>query len=392
MAKVTKRAWTGSNGEERTAWLVRYDDVQGKRRYKQFSHKKRADAYLLKVQGEVQSGVHIADADSISVAEAAENWLKWARFEELEPTTIDSYDQHARLHIVPFLGDRKLGSLTKPDVETFRDTLMESGRSRDMAKRVVRSLFAIIKEAERLGHANRNVAQGVRVRQSRRSQRRPIIPTKAELARLVSATDNTRPGDKAMLMVLIFAGLRASELRALQWRHVDLKAKTITIDQRADRKNIVGPPKSASGYREIDIPDQLVAELRRWHIQCRPSKQNYIFPSEAGTPQFHANIVTRFLHPIQIAAGTTRHKVVKGKPVFDENGEPAIEGIYTLHCFRHAAASLWIDQRTEAKQIQEWMGHHSIVVTFDTYGHLFPGDDDRNQKLTQAAGRLLSLR
>ena len=43
----------------------------------------------------------------------------------------------------------------------------------------------------------------------------------------------------------------------------------------------------------------------------------------------------------------------------------------TLHDLRHAAASLWIEQRVEPKRVQTWLGHHSIQVTFDTYGHLF---------------------
>jgi integrase len=38
---------------------------------------------------------------------------------------------------------------------------------------------------------------------------------------------------------------------------------------------------------------------------------------------------------------------------------------------RHCAASLWIEQRVSPKRIQRWMGHSSILVTFDTYGHLF---------------------
>jgi integrase len=42
-----------------------------------------------------------------------------------------------------------------------------------------------------------------------------------------------------------------------------------------------------------------------------------------------------------------------------------------LHDLRHAAASLWIEQRVNAKRVQSWLGHHSIQVTFDTYGHLF---------------------
>mgnify|MGYP003640387957 FL=1 len=59
--------------------------------------------------------------------------------------------------------------------------------------------------------------------------------------------------------------------------------------------------------------------------------------------------------PVQIACGLIKAE----KP------------LYGLHAFRHACASLWIEQNVSPKRIQTWMGHSSIQVTFDTYGHLF---------------------
>jgi integrase len=326
----------------------------------------------------------------VTIKTAGENWLKHARREGLEPTTVDAYDQHLRLHIVPFIGTKKLSQLTRPHVETFRNTLIDNGRSRDMANRVIGSLVSLIGEAERLGHVAKNVAKGVRRRRNEREKPQPIIPTKDELRLLIETAERARSADKAMMMVLIFAGLRASELRALPWRNINLKAKTITIDQRADRSNVIGAPKSASGRRIIPIPDQAVSELRRWRLQCPPNPLDLVFPSDAGTPLFHPNIVTNFLEPIQIAAGISQQRSANGTPMVDEQGHPVLEGRYTLHCLRHAAASLWIDQRMPPKRVQTWMGHHSIQVTFDTYGHLFAALEDDEAKLTAAAADLLS--
>jgi len=55
----------------------------------------------------------------------------------------------------------------------------------------------------------------------------------------------------------------------------------------------------------------------------------------------------------------------------DAEGQPIFEGKYSLHELRHAAISLWIEQRVDPKRVQTWAGHHSIQVTYDTYGHLF---------------------
>jgi integrase len=50
-----------------------------------------------------------------------------------------------------------------------------------------------------------------------------------------------------------------------------------------------------------------------------------------------------------------------------------------MHAFRHAAASLWIEQGINPKRVQALMGHSSIQMTFDTYGHLFDLADEDAQ-------------
>jgi integrase len=373
---VRKREWITPKGESKTAWLVDYRDSQGGRRAKQFARKKDADAFASTASVEVRQGTHTADSQSITVKKAGENWLARGRREGLEQSTLDAYDQHVRLHINPFLGTKRLNQLTRPMIEEFRDSLLDSGRSRAMAKRVLGSLTSIVKEAERLGHVAKNVCKDVTVKRSGREKAKVVPPSKEHLRQLIAAAAGLRPMDEPMLLIFLFAGLRASELRALPWTNVDLKGSAITVDQRADFQNVIGPPKSASGYRTIPVPPVVVKALRKWKLRCPPSKLGFVFPSQSGTPIFHANLVLGFQEPLQLAAGTTRERVVDGKPVLDDDGQPVIEGIYGLHDFRHAAASLWIEQRVAPKRVQTWMGHHSIQVTFDTYGHLFAALED----------------
>ena len=73
-----------------------------------------------------------------------------------------------------------------------------------------------------------------------------------------------------------------------------------------------------------------------------------------------------------------------GKPVINNAGEPVMREAsrYGLHALRHACASLWIEQGHNPKQIQTLMGHSSIKVTFDTYGHLF-ADSEADQRAAE---------
>lgn len=391
---VRKREWTTPNGDLKTAWQVDYRDAAGKRRSKQFARKKDADAFLTTTSYAVQQGTHTADSQSITLAKAAENWIARGRREGLEESTIDAYEQHVRLHIEPRLGAKKLNQLTKPMIEEFRDWLLDNGRSRDMAKRVLRSLSSIVKEAQRVGYVAQNVAQGVTVKRAGREKEKVIPPTKAQIKALIDAAtsvSNSRPMELPMLLTLLFAGLRASEVRGLVWSNIDLKARRITITQRADRRNIIGPPKSASGRRTIPIPPMLVAELTRWKLRCPKSDLGLVFPSGSGTPIFHPNVVLQFQEPLQVRAGLTVPHMVRGKPKLDDNGEPVVKGIFGLHDFRHACASLWIEQRVQPKRVQTWMGHHSIQVTFDTYGHLFAAVEDDSAALDAMVAGIMSI-
>lgn len=389
---IRKRNWTTRAGVAKSGWQVDYRDAQGARRSKQFARKKEADDFVAKASHEVRLGTHTADSQSLTVAAAAANWIKRAQREDLEASTIAAYQQHVRLHIDPFLGARRLNQLTKPVIETFRDALIDAGRSRDMVGRVLRSLSSIVGEAERVGYVAQNVCKGVKLRRAGREKAKVIPPSKEDMRALIEQAGklaNAKPSALPMLMVLIFAGLRASELRALAWRNVDLKARTITIDQRADFQNTIGPPKSAAGRRTIPVPEPVIAELTKWKLRCPPSDLGLVFPSDAGTPIFHPNIVAGFQEPLQIAAGITRPKIVNGKAVLDDNSEPVLEGRHSLHAFRHAAASLWIERRVPAKRVQTWMGHSSIQVTFDTYGHLFAAIEDDAEVMAAMASEVM---
>lgn len=375
---VRKRTWTAPDGTQKQAWLVDYRDAQGKRRAKQFAKKKDADAFETKASWEVSQGTHTADSQSITVEKAGENWIARAERENLEPSTIKSYREHLRLHINTLLGPKRLNQLTKPMVEEYRDQLLDTGRSRAMAAKILRSLSSLLKEAQRVGYVGQNVAHGITVKRAGRDKTKATPPTKDEMRLLIATAraEEARPIDLPILLVLLFAGLRASELRALPWSNVDLQRGLLTVDRRADPGNVIGPPKSASGFRTIPVPSTVITELKKWKLRCPPSELGLVFPSAAGTPIFHNNLVLSFQEPLQVIAGVSRVKRAKGRPMVGEDGQPVLEGLYSLHDFRHAAASLWIEQKVAPKRVQTWMGHASIAMTFDVYGHLFAAQEE----------------
>src|SRR5690606_13126546 len=104
---IRTRKWT-TNGETRSAWVVDYRDQHGKRHVKTFKLKKDAIAFDAQTHVEVSGRIHVADADTITVAAAGKHWLASCDAAGLERSTVNQYRQHLDLHIVPFIGTKRL--------------------------------------------------------------------------------------------------------------------------------------------------------------------------------------------------------------------------------------------------------------------------------------------
>lgn len=380
MAIILKRIWKNGEGEERSAWQLDYRDGAGRRRSKQFSRKKDAQDWLTQAAWEVSKGIHTADTQSTTVAIACDLWLQRAENEGLERGTITQYRQLAELHIKPLLGAEKLSRLKYTHIEAFRDELLKD-RSQAMARKAVKALSAVLNNAMRRGLVAQNVALGVKFGRSARTKVKVQIPTKEELRSLLDHADRNF---KPLLMTAILTGLRASELRGLNWPNVDLKSASIKVSQRADKSNKIGFPKSGASHRTIPISAGLVSILEEWKLQCPKGELELVFPNAAGNVQDYSHLLRRKFFPLQVAAGVCDPILIDGKPKKDLEGNTVMQPRYGLHALRHAAASAWIKQRIDLKRLQVWIGHENIQLTLDTYDHLIE-DAEEDSKLVEAS-------
>ena len=345
-------------------WRASYVDGAGKQRSKHFARKKDAEDWLVETRHDVVRGLHTPGSISPTVKEAAALWLKRCDEKALERMTTKGYEEHCNLHIYPFIGSKKLADLTVPAINAFADRLRDAGRSAEMTRRVVRSLGAIFREARRRGLSNVDPTARLELDLPKRDDPRPVAPTKAELQAIIAnASGRWRP----LILVAIFCGLRASELRGLRWSDVDFEGRQINVTQRADASHKIGKLKSKSAYRSIPLPPMVLNALREWMLLCPKGDLGLFFPNGIGKVESHANIIEHGFGPIQMAAG-----VVSGK-----GGAK-----YGLHALRHACASLWIENGMNPKRIQKLMGHSTIQMTYDVYGHLF-ADAEGDQKAAE---------
>jgi integrase len=170
---------------------------------------------------------------------------------------------------------------------------------------------------------------------------------------------------RVLLMMATSTGLRASELRGLRWSDVDLKTAELHVRQRADRWNRIGPPKSEASRRTIPLGPELLHTLKQWKLE--QGSGELVFPTSTGAIDHHKNML-RSLEPVMKAAG-----------IVTKSGKPK----YAMHSLRHFFASWCINPKDRggrelsAKVVQSLLGHSSIMMTLDVYGHLFRDGSDR---------------
>ncbi len=386
MATIKKRIWVNRKGEQNEAWQLRYVDAQGAERSKQFEKKGDASAYLTRVSWELSQGTHTPDSASVTVSKAADLWIGAAKAKGRERSTIKQYEEWARLHIKPLLGDKKLSQLTMPMVEAFKDSLLET-RSPAMAGKALSGLSSILTEAQRRGLIAQNVARGVRIVRSSRDRKKVVIPPREDVKAMLTEAEASvdQPALHPMLLTVALAGLRSSELRGLPKADVDLKAAEITITQRADQWGTIGPPKSAAGRRTIPIPAALVSVLRKWMLRAPKSDLGLLFPNSEGGVRLHSNLLNREYWPLQVSAGLTRPT-----GAVDEEGQAIHRAKYDFHALRHYAASAWIKQKVDLKRLTTWLGHSSVQITLDTYGHLIKDEQGDAAIAAATAAELLA--
>ena len=170
--------------------------------------------------------------------------------------------------------------------------------------------------------------------------------------------------DQAIWATALYAGLRYGELRALRWGAVDMARGIIEVRESWDPK--VGPiePKTRNSRRTVPMPTVLRGLLqdRRNGANERPDDA-LVFTVREGTP-FEAERLYRLADAAWREAGITDR--------------------LRLHQARHTYASFMIAAGVNPKALSSFMGHSSITVTFDLYGHLMPGAEAQGAALLDA--------
>jgi len=314
-----------------------------------------------------------------------------------EASTLRQFKQHIDLHILidqPFAA-MKCGDIDTVAVQLFFDRLM-ARVSPKMALKVKSSLSRIFDHGTRRGFVTFNPVAGSKIEYTSRpeigAEEHFFLPPKDGLKELLATAkrfDNTGRAD-ATVRLLMFGGLRMSEFRGLWQSCCDLQEDIakIKIARRADRFNKMGPVKSAASLRTIELGNETAASIGAW-LKARPVVSELVFPNEEGNIWNYPNFWHRFWVPLMNAAGlVTDEPASKTVRTWSEAQANFRQPAFGPHTLRHVYASLQIEQGVTPKRLQKLMGHATLKLTLDTYGHLWP-DETADRARAKAVERAL---
>ena len=334
----------------------------------------RADAIAAANRGKLRAPT------TTTVRQAAEAFLAGARDGSIptsagrryKPATIRGYDEALRLRILPALGDTRLSALSRADVQDLADKLTTAGLSASTVQNSIDPLRVICRRAVRRDILAVDPTEGLELR--RPDGRRDRIASPAEAAELLAALPDE---DRALWATALYAGLRRGELRALRWADIDLPARVIHVRRGWDAVEGEQDGKSAAARRRVPILDLLARELAVHKLRTGGDGETLVFGRTAKEPFIPSTVRNRAL-----AAWEAENERRVERAEDPESVELLVP--LTLHEARHTCASLMIAARVNAKALSVVMGHATIAMTFDTYGHLMPGGLDEAAAATNA--------
>jgi integrase len=332
-------------------WRVRYRDGDG-RRHTAGPFAARADAsrFLATVEADLLRGDWRDPAlVNVPFVEFADEWSR--TIVHLAPKTQAEYASNLRNHVLPFFGDDPIGSIDRIAARRFLSTMRAKGLAPATIKKawiVLRLVLAVAVEA---GALKANPCDGVKLGRVPRLE--AVFLTPAQVHDLASAI---APPYGVLVRFAAYTGLRAGEIAALRVNRLDFLRRRVEVAESLaevpGRGLVFGPTKNYQ-RRTVPLPASIAEELAEYLAQRgRLARRDLVFVAPGGGPMRHHHFYERQFKPAAASADLPTGT--------------------RFHDLRHTYAALLIAEGAHQLMIMRRLGHSSITVTLDTYGHLFP--------------------
>lgn len=330
--------------EKKNTWfaLFYYQDWQGNRvKKKKCGFKTKKDAQIFEHNFKSSSEV---DMD-ITLAAFVDVYFEDKK-NELKARSITGKKYMINTHIIPYLGQQSMNSITPSDIIRWQSAIIEKGYKPTYLRMIGNQLTALFNHAHNIYGLKNNPCKKVK-KMGKSDADKLSFWTKEEYDKFI-ATISHDSMYYTIFQILFWTGCREGELLALTRNDIDFKSRTINIDKtyfRANKQDVITTPKTDGSIRIVAIPDFLAQEIKEY------VERLYDYPTAARLFPVTARAVQKKL----------KYQIEKA------NVTPI-----RVHDLRHSHVAFLINEGVQPLLIKERLGHKDIKITMNTYGHLYP--------------------
>jgi integrase len=316
------------------------------------------------VQDKLNAALHeqkqgaLATGPNQTLKNHLERWVEQICKLTMRPNTYKAYRSAVNCHLIPSLGHIKLQRLTVEHVQAFFAEKQERLKPRTL--RVIQSaLNGALDTAVKWGLVARNVARLVDLPSAERYEGQVL--TEDQARRLLEVARGSRLD--ALLLVALTTGMRRGELTALRWSDLDFEMGLLQVRRNLARMPGVGyverEPKTKSGRRKIMLSG-IVLEALREHEKLQQQARLKMGEKWREHGLIFSNMHGGFFNPDSVW--------LFFKKLLKEADLPDVR----FHDLRHSVATILLAAKIDLKVVSELLGHSSIAITADIYGHVLP--------------------
>lgn len=356
---ITKRM--GRRGFAYTAVIDGLPDpVTGKRHQKRISAptRKECELRVAELLQQTAKGIGVVD-EKKTIGEFIADWLPTLD-SKLKPATARRYKDLMRLHVVPFIGNVQVAKLSPIQVEQMYTDRLKAGLSPTTVHQIHNVLHKALDQALRWNYTLRNVTELV-------DSPQPVNPeiaywTHEEVAAVFTAARGEEI--EAFIWMGVLTGMRRGEMLGLKWGDISFDRAVLSVARTLSRGEsgvwITGEPKTASGRRQIELSDELLAVLRQHKARQNErrlalgpvwTENDWVFTNQTGGP-LHVNTLVKQYKRIIQKAGVRDIRI---------------------HGMRHTCPTLMLQNGENPKLVAERLGHSDVGITLKTYSHVTKG-------------------
>jgi integrase len=330
-----------------------------------FSTKADANRWLSATETDLVRGTYVDErtTTTLTVGEWLEQWHQEHSLHK-RPGTLARDRSAIRTHLAPALGTVGLTKLRPQDVQRFVARLTNV-----VGPGTTHSVYAVLRSALRDAADLELIAKA-----PTRGVKLPPIPATDVVVlrpeKINELADEMPLRWRPTVYVAAVCGLRSAEVIGLRVGRLDLLRRQLHV---VDTSPQVGPdraePKSAAGRRTVPMP-AFLAEMLAQHLRTpgldAAQPDALVFTAKRGG---------------RLWAGNFHGEA--WKPARENAGFPNLH----FHHLRHSAVPMWVEMGANLLQVSRWLGHSSVKVTADVYGHLFAETNEAVMTRVDAAFR-----